>query len=355
VALARYRDPCDSLDVTSHAVELAVLLLEDGAGREHAAGILAHIGASTDTLLDSGRMQAVRDAAATARTICAREEEGDEARHAAASYLRDFTTEARIDRILACAERAGSASAAVEPLLALGGTAALQRVIDRLDAEPDGALAPMLRSVAVTLGRSPMAQALEARAEEGWARLRPALAIVRLLPASDAVELLERLVTHPESRVRREVMLALCEVDRDSGAPERHLRRGLDDPELWLAQTAIDRLAATRGETALALLGSYLTGRVGRLGSMPVLARRVSRGLLARGDEGRRRLCAGLDDLSRSWSVRKIRVGAIVRSELEPSKGDPEIARSLARWRRSPAGWIAVAVSLPAALTEERS
>jgi hypothetical protein len=43
-----------------------------------------------------------------------------------------------------------------------------------------------------------------------------------------------------------------------------------------------------------------------------------------------------------------------VRAELEAGHGDAAIASAIARWRRSPAGWIARAVSLPAALAEER-
>jgi len=67
--VTRYRDPSDPIDVRAHTVELAVHLLQDSKGCEHAAGLLAHVGAATDGLLDAGRFQPVRNAAVIARSI----------------------------------------------------------------------------------------------------------------------------------------------------------------------------------------------------------------------------------------------------------------------------------------------
>ena len=77
--------------------------------------------------------------------------------------------------------------------------------------------------------------------------------------------------------------------------------------------------------------------------------------MLARGDAGRARVCACLDELRASLGLRKIRVGALIRSELAEHGHEPRVAKSITRWRRSPAGWIALMLAAPAlGASEER-
>jgi hypothetical protein len=350
----RYRNPADAADVRCQAVELAVHLLQDGSSGEHAPGILAHVGAATDELLDAGRFQPVRDAAVVARSICARDGWSDETRRAALGYLREFTAEARIEHILDHAVQGGSVAAAVEPLLALGGVAALQKIIDRLDGNPEPALGGVLQNVAVALGRGPMAQALDSRSGGGWNRLRPAFSVVRLFPPADATALLEPFSSHADPRVRREALVALCELDTVPEAPERYLRAALCDRESWIVTTAIDRLAARGSEESLGILGSFLEGSVVRLDAVLPHARRVCRALLERGDSGRARLAACLDAHWRSLRPRRVRIGRAIRVELAACGEEPQISAALSRWDRSPAGWMSRLLS-GSASPEERA
>lgn len=356
IVLERYRDPSDAFDVRCQAVELAVHLLADGDATAggHAAGLLAHVGAATDELLDAGRFQPVRDAAVTARAMCSRGEVADEARRAAACYLRDFTLEARVDRILAHAFHGGSIPAAVEPLLALGGVTALQRIVDRLDTGAEPAVAGVLQNVAVAMGRGPMAQLLAARSDEGWARLRPTFPVVRLLPAADAAALFESLLAHPEVRVRREALLALCDVETSPAAVERHLRRALHDRESWIVTTAIDRLAAASSDESLTALAEYLVGPPASLAAVLSHSRRVCRALRERGDDGIARLTACLDATFGSVRPAKARVAAVIHAELAPLADRPGVARCLGRWRRSPVRFVSRLVG-NAAVPEDRA
>ncbi len=345
---SRYRDPSDPIDVQAQAVELAVHLLQDGQGQEHVPGILAHVGASTDLLLDAGQFQPIRDAAVVARFLYARAEEGEDTRRAAWGYLQDFTLEPRIDRILDRALRGGRIPSAVEPLLVLGGRVAIDRIIDRLDADLPAPVASLLQSIAVQIGREPLSRVLEARKAEGWTRLRPAFPLLRLHSAQDALSLLESLACHPESRVRREVLTYRCELDPASGAAERHLRAALGDSDPRLVALCIQRLSDLASTEAVEILGSFLEGSL-PCGPPPLAQiRRIVKGMLAVEPIGLERVCKGLDALRTSLKPVKARVGAAIRQSLEGHGQDPPVARCLARWRRSPAWLVSLLMSAPA-------
>jgi len=343
--VTRYRDPSDPIDVRAQTVELAVHLLQDGPGTEHAAGLLAHVGAATDGLLDAGRFQPIRNAAVIARSIGASEEESEEARRAAQGFLRDFTLEPRVDRILDRLATTESVPSAVESLLALGGAVALDRIIDRLDQTLPGHVASVLRNVAANMGRETLAQVFESRKADGWTRLRPAFPLLRLLPVRDALFLLDGLAVHPGSRVRREVLSYRCDLDPGAGAAARHLRAALGDADPRVVALAVQRLAAFGTPEAVEILGAFLEGSIH--GGSPTLAhvRRVVNGMLRVEEIGLERACKVLGSLRTSLQPARVRLGAIIRQMLESHQQDPRVASCLARWRRSPAGLLSLALT----------
>ncbi len=338
---ARYVDPTNSLDVKSQTLEMAVRLLEEESAGEHLAGILAHIGSITDPLLDAGKFQPVRDAAVTARSIVGRETASEEARKAAAGYLKDFSLAARIDRILSKAVSDGEVHCAVEPLLALGGAAALDRLIDRLERDLDPAVAAVFQNVAVTMGRRPMSEVIEQRAAEGWDRVLPAVRVVRLLSSPDAVATLEPLAQHQEARIRRETLVLLCELDRSPHGPERHLRRALGDRDPRIVVLAVRKLGELGTNESIEALAGFLAGRLpGAVAPFP-FARRAAKILLEMGDRGLHRLCDVLDRRRNILNPSAVRVGAIIHEIVETRAEDPIAARAALRWRFSPAGFAA--------------
>jgi len=343
--ISRYRDPSDAVDVRAQAVELAVHLLQDRPGSEDGAGILAHVGAATDVLLDAGCFQAVGSAATVARSLGASDAAPEELRQAAQGFLRDFSVEGRIDRILDRLATQEKLPSAVESLLALGGAFSLERILHRLDGDLPQPVAALLRNVAASMGRETVARVVESRKSPGWTGLRPAFPLFRLLPIRDALLLLEDLAAHPAPRVRREVLAYRCDLDPSPDAAVRHLRGALGDDDPGLVALAVQRLSALGNPEALEILGGFLEGSLP--GAEPTLAhvRRAAEGMLAHGDAGVQRLCGVLSSARSSFRPARVRVGAIVCQVLETHGPDPQVALCISRWRRSPAGILSLALS----------
>jgi hypothetical protein len=302
-------------------------------------GIIAHVGVATDRLIETGWIAPVRDAAEVIRTIRASESQGPEVQRAAAGFLSDFHSDARIDRILDLAAREGTTHGAAESLLALGGVQALERILVRLETSAETTLASMLGTVVVHLGRGPLTELIEHRWERGFTGLEPVFRLLRLLALKDTLQLLDKLAAHPEPRVRREVLAYRCELDAKQA--ERYLRQALADPDAGFVSLVIQRLSSRTSKESLETLGSYVEGAVTPRIPPPSLVRRGAEGLVERGDLGLHRLSGCLNVLSVGLKPARAIAGAIVHSVLEPHASNPLVARALAGWRRSPARLIA--------------
>jgi len=336
---ARYRDPADRDDVRAQVVELAVHLLADGEGLEHVPGIIAHVGVAADRLIETGWIVPVRDAAQVIRNIQASGGQSPEVQRAASGFLTDFHSNARIDRILDLAERAGNTHGTAEALLALGGARALDRVLVRLPASAETGLTALLTTVAASLGRAPLTELIEHRWGAGFAGLEPVFRLLRVLPQKDTMALLDELAAHPEARVRREVLAQRCELDAKN--VERHLRQALCDPDAGFVNLVVARLASRTTKESLETLGHYVEGLVTPTLPQPALIRRGAEGLVERGDVGLHRLSGSLNVLSVGLKPSRAVAGAVVCAVLEPHAANPLVQRALAGWRRSPARLVA--------------
>ena len=345
VLCSRYRDPSDADDVRAQVVELAVFLLSDGEGKEHVPGIIAHIGASTDRLLETGFFEPVGEAAATVSAIHASEELAPEIRLATKGFLLDFSSAARVDRILDHALAGGHAQNAAESLLTLGGAGALERILERLSSSTAPDLSAFLPGVAARMGGEPITAVIERRWEKGWDALEPLFKILRHLPAQDALSALDLLASHPESRVRREVLANRCEIDRSQA--ERHLRTALADPDLRFVNLVIQRLSLRSSRESLDTLAAFVEGTA--TATIPTLdhVKRAAEGMAERGDVGVHRLSGCLHGLRRTFRPSRAAAGATVRQVLEPYRSDSLVSRAIDKWRKSPAALVARLIPAP--------
>jgi hypothetical protein len=336
----RYRDPRDPVAVQTQTAEIALRLLEEESREEEQAGLLGYLGAVTDTLLEGGQYHPVRDTAVAARRLCARDGVGEAGRRAAEGFLQDLTSRRRIDRILEGVCRGDQLPRAGAALLALGGTVAVDRILESLAQTGSRTVAQALHELAARMGPEPMREVLERRAARGWASVEAAFAVIRLMPVREAVILFEGLTRSDNPRVRQEAYLALYELDRRPGSPERHLARALRDGSPRIPAAAVQLLFSLGRPESIELLGAFLEGKVEGAEPGPALARRVAQGLAALGERGRRRLCGALDVLRRSFRPREARRGHMIRRTLAPHRGEGVVRRALDSWRFSPAALL---------------
>jgi hypothetical protein len=172
--------------------------------------------------------------------------------------------------------------------------------------------------------------------------LRPAFQVIRLLPGRDAVGLLDRLLQHPQQRVRREALCDLCELDRRPGSPERHLARALGDSDSRLVAFAIQGLFTMNRPESIELLGAFVEGSLQGIEAGPASCERAAQGLAALGERGRHRLCQSLGYLQKRLRRGALRRGEVVRGILKGHRNEPEVRRALARWRYSLAGLLSM-------------
>jgi hypothetical protein len=207
----------------------------------------------------------------------------------------------------------------------------------------------MLTTLALALGRDALLSVIEKRWAGGWRSLEPVLRLVRGVSREDAQRALEALAPHPEPRVRREVLALRCDGDRANA--ERYLRQGLADPDVGLVHLVIQRLASRGTRESLEILGTYVEEAASSTAAVPQI-RRAAEGMVQRGDVGVHRLCGSLHLLRRSFQPSRAAAGAVVRDVLEPYRRDALAARAIAKWRTSPAAFIARFVPAPKPATE---
>jgi hypothetical protein len=343
----RYRDPRDAKDVRVHAAEVATRVLNVPGGQQFRPALFGYVGAETDALIDRGKLGTLQDATVAATTYSQMESESNDTYRAARGFLHEFKDPERIARVLERVRAEGELSEAATSLIRLGGTESLGRVLDCACAEITPELSESLLRFAASFTPDELRQALEERVELGWSSLKQLFPTIRTLPDAMALQVLEKLLSHDEERVRVEALLAVCDLERRQRAAERHLRRALEDSSLQVVATAIRRLGEIDSERATQILAGYVRGNLGRVKSRPAFARRAVKHVIRRGKEGRARLLRCLGELSWSVTPRKIELASIVARALEPYRDDRVVQRALRHWRLCPAGLLRAFASSP--------
>jgi hypothetical protein len=178
-------------------------------------------------------------------------------------------------------------------------------------------------------------ETLGRRSARGWRALKPAFPLMRLMDPSVAVPLAKRLMSHADSRVRREALLALCKVDGRT-PQERYLALALGDRSLRVVATAIRQLAALGTTESAELLAAFLAGNLTGALLTPETCRLAVELLSEQGDIGVKLLAEGLESLCMSFSPRKARLARILAAHLSAQPPDERVLRALRRWKRSP-------------------
>jgi hypothetical protein len=103
---------------------------------------------------------------------------------------------------------------------------------------------------------------------------------------------------------------------------------------------AVQMLFSLGRPEAIEILSSFIEGAVPGADPGLALSRRVAQGLLALGASGRQRLCQSLSALRFAVRSRHVRTGEVICEVLAAHRHEESVARTLARWRLSPAGLL---------------
>lgn len=338
----KYRDPSDPDDVRDHAAEVAVELLrrEDGDGYR---GILyGFVATQADALIEHGCFTSLAETGTFALRDRTRTAE-EETRLAAQSFLGELAEPDRIRRTLAVALAKPAFPEAALRLLDFGGTAALDRTLDRLaDDDLDPFAAKALRSYVLGLDPDTWEQTIPARAARGWEGLAPVFPVWRMMESERAVPELRKLLGHAEARVRKEALTTLCEIDVKT-SPERYLGQALGDDSAQVVGCAIRRLAERGRASSLELLGSYLADELSFAAPTPEACDIAVEALVGRGSAERALLAQTLTRLAQTFHPRHAGAGRIIAEGLGGiASPSDEVRAALDRWQRCPARYISL-------------
>ena len=331
-----YGDPSNEDAMRAHCAEITVQLLGRNDGDEHRPALFGYVGTHADGLLKRGDLATLVHAVVAARADRALKQEDEEIARAADGFLGDFRDESRIELILSRLRETQPLSLEARGLLELGGAAALDAVLDRLSRELDPVFAGSLREFCAAQDSTAWTEVLGRRGSGGWPLLEATFPALRQMQIESALPLLLKLFEHDSSRVRREALILLCEIDDAAGGS--YITRALADESLRVVNTGLRRLAAIAQPEAVALLGSYAAGKTpGSWFSRESFNLSLSL-LLSQDKPGLEELCRALDHARSSPTPLNARRGRRMAEVLAPYRHDSRKVRTaLGRWRRSPA------------------
>ena len=326
----------------THAVAIAVSLLEDGAAAEdRGAEILDYVSSSFDHLIGQKAFELVHSAVRAAKLFLGGQ--GDEgARRAAQKLLATLQSKERIHRIveLGCGPEGACGEALA--LLRAAGPVGLRHVTDLLGEGPAEYVRAALESV-IRGSTGEQLHRVVRELEKGDAHAsRTVVAMVRTVGSERGLPLLEPLLTNLDAEVRREAYRVLGEV---GGVwPDRILRSGMGEEDPEIQAIVIDRLvrAPRDDEESLQIMGAYLEGTLN--GQLPDGEHfmRVVEALGARGGAGVERLCGALRFLGRRPNPRNVVLVTRLAQALQAFRSESMVRRALLRWRVSPAYLLSV-------------
>jgi hypothetical protein len=340
LSLSRYRDPEDLEDVSRQTAEVAVRLVGLPGGDEHRAGLFRYLRESTESMIDAGLFEQVRDAAGAARTYSMLKTECEKTNAAALSYLKDFDDDDRVRRVLGSACTLDPFPAAAADLLELSGERAIAPAMAALIEMKSEAAIESLQNFLASRGAGQLRSELSARLGKGWSSWQKIFVVLRRMPVREATSLVELLLNHDEFEVRREALMVLHDLGGDRQLRLSELKRALTDDSARFARVAVRCLAEMDGAEPLEMLGAYLDGS---LGVTPVFDAgvRAAQSLLRLKEPGVLRLCRASKRLRKSFDPRRAALGRKI-VELLGTEDDSRARACVKAWRFSP-GWLVAA------------
>lgn len=339
----QFDDPRDAERNRAHAVEIAAEQFRDRGAATHAGNVLAYLGESVDTLIDIGCVTILEDTVRAVEEFAASKETDDDLRGAANAWIASTVELPRLERILATASRDETA---VKPALALArraGPDVIDAILPVLAAGPPRALAEPLYDILAAVPAERILMHARNRIEGGWASLRPLFPVLCRMEGKAVQDFLMDLLEHPEENVRSHALGALNDQSLGSEHVSDILFSLLQDPSPRIVRAAIRKLGSMTGQESVDLLGDFVRGRLMRASAAAPLELRLLavRVLTLRGAPGWDRLEWCLARLG--WRLRRddVEIACEIASALERRSPGPGTARTLRRWRWSPARRLA--------------
>ena len=299
-----WRHAFDPQNIRCHAAEIATELLIRPDGQKQRPSLFAYVGQATESLLDTGRILAVHQAAEFAQRHCAHQSDHQDTRAAAHGYLDNLKNPNNVDAMFTHASQ--SENPAPEDLDLLG-----------------------------IAGQTARALALARRADQGWTALQALLPILDHFPTGQTISLLETLLDHEQSSVRHGVLNVLWQIDTRPTSIDPYLRRALAAGNLRIEIAAVQRLAQWPTDQALNSLAAYIEGGLSDNAPPVHHCRRAAELILKRGPAGLDHLCSILETLCRKPSRAKwAKLLADILSN--PNYAD-QATPALKTWKLSPA------------------
>jgi len=345
LSLSRYRDPQDLDDVRRQTAEVGARIVALPGGDEHRAGLFRYLRDSTESLIDAGLFEQVRDVAVAARTYSMLKTDCAETNSATLGYLDDFKADERVRRILASACTLDPFPTAALELLDMCGKRAVGPAMAALIEVQSPDAIESMQSFLARKDTAQLRKELESRLEKGWSSWQKIFVVLRRMPAGEATSLVELLLDHDEFEVRREALMLLHDLGGDRELRLSELKRALTDDSARFARVAVRCLSEMDGDEPLEMLGSYLDGG---LGVTPVFDAgvRAAQSLLRLKERGVLRLCRASRKLRKSFDPRRASLGRKI-VELLGTEDDTRARACVKRWRYSPAWWVAAFVPRP--------
>ena len=330
-----YGDPSNEDAMRAHCAQIAVQLLGRSDGDEYRPALFGYVGSHAERLLRRGELAPVVHAVVAARADRALKQDNEDIARAARGFIEDFRDDSRIDLILSGIPETEPLSLEAQSLLELGGAPALNAVMQQLSRELDPVLAGSLREFCAAQNSTAWSDLLDRREPQGWSTLEPVFPVLRWMNTESAVPILARLFAHESSRVRREALILLCEVDRS--VAERHLIHALGDESLRVVNTGLRRLSAAARPESITLLGDFIAGKVPGSWFSPESFSLALSLLVSLGKPGTEALGAALCSMSFAFKPLNARRGRRIAELIAPHRDDSaKVREALARWRLSP-------------------
>jgi hypothetical protein len=340
-SLSSYGELTDPDGVRIHAAEIAVQLLQLPDGDDQRAAMFGRVSSAAELLFERGPLSVLHDATIAARAHSVLKRDSEETRRAAKGFLSDLGGRKCLERLLTRLAADPAAFPEAVGLLEIGGPLATELVLDFLRDCSHPETCEALERYILQRPRKEIADVVDGRCGRGRTAVDPLLPVLAKLAPVDAMPLLERLLRHEDSRIRRDVLPILCRRDLRPGATERHLRRALADKSPRVVAAAIRIAAADDGAEMTALLGDFVAGRFGFGPAAESQQERACEALLQKGEPGRRQLAVALRSLSWAFHLGRMQRSGLIVRMLEPIRSeDPVIGDAVRGWRRSPARWV---------------
>lgn len=336
-----YGDPGELHGLRLQALEIALRSLHNEL-TDLSAGPLARLSVDSGLLIELGRLESLRETAATAVEISRQKDVSEPLQLASRGFLETFRMRQTIDAIIENATSLGGMSGSALYLLGLGGREAARAVIEALENDVESPLSLDLLEFLESVGTTVLVAVVRERIAEDEKRLQAMARYLRRLGADKAIPAFEALFEHPSPPVRRRALVELCEKAKDPKLLKVYLSQGLQDQDRLVAEQAFRILLTLDSrdinELLLEILTNVIEGRERSTYWAVPLATRLVRGGSTKGLE---RLVSLIGDLQWSWRARHGRLALALSRVLEPFAGRPDIARILRHIKYSPAGLFA--------------